>query len=145
MRYLHSICRIGAACRSNDVVPEYMVYVFFIAISGIRPVGAGTHHIRISDGICFGIATVPFHGPVNITGTVIVSLQSKLNPIKICWTGASGFIQGIFEFLNSAFDAVFRICNTVRHMGIFLIKSTFCGLHDIKTTSSGFLHHNGKD
>ena len=78
---LHTVCRIVTATGSNLVIPKDMIDIFFITIPVIRPAWSCTHHVRIGNGVFFGISTVPFHCPVNVCRTVVVTLKSQFNPV----------------------------------------------------------------
>ena len=81
MRDLHSVCRIAATAVGNLIIAKDMLHILFVSITVIRPAWSGTHHVRIGDGVFFGISTVPFHSPVNVTGSVIVALECELDSV----------------------------------------------------------------
>ena len=93
MGNLHPVCRIGAACGSHDIISKDVIHIFFVSIDGIVPARTGAHHIRVSNGVFFRVTSVPCHRPVNITGAVIISLQSQLDPVQVCRPGTSGFCK----------------------------------------------------
>ena len=95
VRNLHSVCRIASAGIGNLIIPENMLHIFLVPIPVIMPVRTGTHHIRISNGVFFGITAVTFHCPVDIAGAVIVTLKRQLDAVQVGRSGTSCFIQCI--------------------------------------------------
>ena len=57
--------------------------------------------------------------------TKILGLQGKTDMGQISGSCASGFIQGIFQLLDSTGDRIGRICDSVRLLGILRIISAF--------------------
>ena len=95
MGNLHSVCRIGAACRSDDIIAKDVIHILLIAIDRIMPSRTGAHHIGVSNGVFLGVAAVPCHRPVNITGAVIIPLKRQLDPVQVCRSGTPGFCENV--------------------------------------------------
>lgn len=55
----------------------------------------------------------------------VIGLQGKADMGQISRSGASGFIQGIFQLLNSTGDRVGRICDSVGLLRILRVISAF--------------------
>ena len=95
MGNLHPVCRIGAACGSDDIIAKDMIHILLIAIDRIIPARTGTHHIGVCNGIFLGVAAIPGHRPVKITGAVIISLKRQLDPVQVCRSGTPGFCENV--------------------------------------------------
>ena len=142
---LHPVRRVSAAGIQYLVIAQDMIHVLLVPVDGIVPAGPGAHHVGVGNGVFLCVAAVPFHGPVDVSGTVIIALEGQLDPVQVRRPGASGFLQDVPERLDAALNGVFRIRDRAGASGEPGIVSAFRCLHGIASPSAGFLHHDGKD
>src|SRR5699024_9190174 len=74
-----------------------MIHVLLVPVDGIVPAGSGAHHVGVGNGVFLCVAAVPFHGPVDVSRTVIIALEGQLDPVQVSRPGASGFLQDVWS------------------------------------------------